>query len=107
MRASVYCRVSTKEKGLEVTLAEVRQALADFPTVWEALTLEERREMLRLLIEELKVFKPHAELKLVFLDPVRIALDFVRTKGEWSRRQRALQERPLDAPIDGEWRAEA
>jgi site-specific DNA recombinase len=64
------------EQTLEVTLAEVRKALKDFSAVWEALTLEERRETLRLLIEHLKVYKEHAELKLLFLDPISFSTDF-------------------------------
>lgn len=63
-----------EDETLAVTLAEVRSMLADFPSLWQALTLEERREALRLLIEELKVFKTHAELKLLFLEPVEIPL---------------------------------
>lgn len=66
------------EEALEVTLAEVQRMLKDFPAVWEALTLEERRETLRLLIESLKVYRTYAELKLLFLDPVQIPLDFRR-----------------------------
>src|SRR5262245_62304478 len=38
-----------EEQTLEVTLAEVQRALGSFPAVWETLTLEERRETLRLL----------------------------------------------------------
>src|SRR5205807_8447346 len=64
------------EQRLEVTLAEVRKALDSFPEVWETLTLEERREMLRLLIEYLKVYPTYAELKLVFLEPMQISTDF-------------------------------
>jgi hypothetical protein len=66
------------EETWEVTLAEVRRMVKDFPAVWEALTLEERRETLRLLVESLKVYRTHAELKLLFLDPVQIPLDFRR-----------------------------
>jgi site-specific DNA recombinase len=65
-----------QEEHLEVTLAEIRSVLADFPIVWEALTLEERRETLRLLVEHLTVYKTHAELKILFLYPVVIPLDF-------------------------------
>lgn len=64
------------EQTLEVTLAEIRKALDSFPEVWETLTLEERREMLRLLVEYLKVYPTYAELKLVFLGPMQISTDF-------------------------------
>lgn len=63
-----------EEEALEVTLAEVRKMLTDFPTVWEALELEERREVLRLLIEHLKVYSTHAELKILFLTPITVPL---------------------------------
>jgi site-specific DNA recombinase len=76
------------EQSLEVSLAEVRTALDSFPDVWETLTLEERREMLRLLIESLKVYKTHAELKLVFLEPMQFSTDFSR--GKRPRRPTAL-----------------
>jgi len=75
-----------EEESLEVTLAEVRSVLADFPTLWEALTLEERRETLRLLIEQLAVYKTHAELKLLFVDPIPIPLDFRSNRVTSSKR---------------------
>jgi hypothetical protein len=43
---------------------------------------EEKQEMLRLLVEYLKVSKERAELKLLFLDPVEINLDFSRRQKE-------------------------
>src|SRR5262249_52277053 len=80
------------EQTLEGTLAEGRAALNAFPAVWEALTLEERREMLRLLIEHLKVYSTHAELKLLFLDPIVFSTDFRHGK-----RPRAKSARPQGA----------
>jgi site-specific DNA recombinase len=62
------------EENLEVSLAEVKKTLLDFPKVWDALEPEERREVLRSLVEELKVFKDRAELKLLFLDPIEVLL---------------------------------
>lgn len=55
-----------------MTLTEVKSAMKDFPRIWQELELEERRELLRLLIEELNVFKTHVELKLLFLDPITV-----------------------------------
>ena len=54
--------------------------MADFPALWESLEQEERREVLRLLVEELKVYKTHAEMKLLFLDPVQFPLVGKTTK---------------------------
>lgn len=79
-RLSLLERELGEEQSVAVTLAEVRSMLADFPVVWEALGHEERRESLRLLVEHLKVYKTHAELKLLFLDPVEIPLDFRHTR---------------------------
>jgi site-specific DNA recombinase len=66
---------------IELTLSEVRKVLQEFPTVWEALEHEERREMLRLLIEELRVYKTHIELKLLFLDSVEVLFGTGTKKG--------------------------
>lgn len=45
----------SQAETLEVTFAEIRQVLQDFPVVWDALEHEERQEMLRLLIEHLNL----------------------------------------------------
>ncbi|MEO6907025.1 MAG: recombinase family protein, partial [Abditibacteriaceae bacterium] len=70
----------SQEENLEVSLAEVQSVLKDFPKMWQGLELEERREVLRLLIEELKVSATHAELKLLFLEPVIISLTAKKAK---------------------------
>ena len=59
---------------MEISLAEVKRTLSDFPKLWGSLEHEERREVLRLLIESLKVHKAYAELKLLFLDPITVPL---------------------------------
>jgi site-specific DNA recombinase len=74
-KLSVIDAELAQEESLEVSLAEVQTVLKDFPKMWDELELEERREVLRLLIEELKVNKTHAELKLLFLSPVTIPLN--------------------------------
>lgn len=56
--------------------------LQDFPTIWDVLEHEEKQEMLRLLVEHLKVSKERAELKLLFLDPREINLNFMRPQKE-------------------------
>jgi hypothetical protein len=45
-----------EQAAVEVTLAEVKRVLIEFPRVWEALEFEGKREILRLLIEHLHVF---------------------------------------------------
>jgi hypothetical protein len=52
--------------------------LRDFGTVWDHLTLDEQREMLRALIEELNVWKDRAELKLVLMPAVGIDVQFAQ-----------------------------
>jgi len=78
-RLSIVDAELAQEESLEVSLAEVQSVLKDFPKMWQELELEERREVLRLLIEELKVNKTYAELKLLFLEPVIISLDASRS----------------------------
>jgi len=63
-----------EEEAVGVTLAEVKRALKDFPKVWDALALEEKREMLRLLVERLDVGKTTADLKLLFIDPLKVPM---------------------------------
>jgi len=65
-------------EGVEIELEVVRQMLKDFDTTWEHLTLDEQREMLRALIEELNVWKERAVLKLVVMPPVEVDLRLVR-----------------------------
>jgi uncharacterized coiled-coil protein SlyX len=67
-----------EQEGTEVSLDEVRGMLRDFGTVWDHLTLDEQREMLRALIEELNVWKDRAELRLVLMPPVEVDLRFGR-----------------------------
>ena len=71
--AEIDGRVGEAE-AIRYTLAEVSRVLVDFPQVWQASTQDERREMLRLMVEDLRVHPQHAELKLVLLDPVRLEL---------------------------------
>jgi hypothetical protein len=56
------------------------------------MTLDEQREMLRALVEDLRVWKQRAELKLLFLPPMEIPVVFRRgpaPKEAGSRKQRA------------------
>jgi site-specific DNA recombinase len=71
-------RELAEHEDIEVSLAEAQAILRDFPRIWAALEHEERRETLRLLIEYMRVYQSHAELKLLFLDPIRIPLQFKR-----------------------------
>jgi len=68
------------EERLELSLAEVKKTLQDFPQVWDALEHEERREVLRLLVESLHIFKDRAELKLLFMEPMNIPLKVYHRK---------------------------
>jgi len=56
----------------------VKEALRDFPRVWENLEDEEKRELLRLLVERVTVKgkgrKKQVELKLHFMDTMRTAI---------------------------------
>jgi len=52
----------------------VRAVLSDFDRLWEAATLEEKQEMVRLLVERLEVFRDAVVLKLKFRPEERIPL---------------------------------
>lgn len=72
--------VAAEEENLEVTVAEVEQVLADFGRTWEGLSGDERREVLRSLVEYLKVYPDHAELKLIFRPATRLDLSFAPSR---------------------------
>ena len=49
--------------------------LADFAGTWEDMTIDEQRECLRALVEHLRVYEDHLELKLVFTPEVTLPLE--------------------------------
>jgi site-specific DNA recombinase len=63
------------QSSVEDELARVKDALRDFPRVWENLEDEEKRELLRLLVERVTVRgkgrKKQVELRLYFMEPIR------------------------------------
>jgi len=63
---------------LELLVAEVESTLLTFAAVWEALTVDEQRELLRSLVEYLDVYPDHMELKLLFTPPVELSLELRR-----------------------------
>jgi site-specific DNA recombinase len=65
-------------EDLALTMEEVEHALDDFMGVWDILSPEERREMMRAIIEQLRVYPEHAELKLLCLPEVRLDLKLKR-----------------------------
>ena len=67
-----------KAESIEVGIEQVRVALQDFDRVWDAMTIDEQREMIRSLVEYLKVWKERAELKLLFMPPIEISVKFKR-----------------------------
>jgi site-specific DNA recombinase len=71
---------ATAGENIEVTLAEVEQVLEDFSQTWEGMPVDERREVMRSLVEYLKVYSDHAELKLVFQPEVGLDLSFGRSR---------------------------
>lgn len=78
----------------ELTLGEVSRALERFPELWEALSGEERRELLRSLVESLTLTPEALTVKLLFLPEVGIPL------AAGSRRTRS-DSRHLLAPSTG------
>lgn len=63
---------------LELLVAEVEQTLLNFNSIWETLTVDEQRELLRSLVETLDVYHGEMELKLLFTPAVTLSLDFPR-----------------------------
>lgn len=63
-----------QNENVEVSLEVAREALREFPKVWDQLEIQERREFLRNLIERLEVYADKAVLKLMFLPEVTIAI---------------------------------
>ena len=69
-------------ESVEVGLQEVREMLSSFDAVWSELTLDEQRELLRSLVDELSVSREKAELKLLLMPPVEISLEFKRGRSK-------------------------
>jgi hypothetical protein len=63
---------------LELLVAEGESTLLTFGATWEALTVDEQRELLRSLVEYLDVYPGQMEPKLVFAPPATLSLDFQR-----------------------------
>lgn len=61
-------------ESVEVSLEAARDALKRFSQVWESLEIQEKRELLRNLVERLEVHEDKLVLKLVFLPEVAVAL---------------------------------
>jgi len=55
-------------ENVEVSFEAARKALQGFPRMWDALEIEERRELVRLLVEKLEVHRDHLVVKVAFLD---------------------------------------
>lgn len=68
-------RTLGEQSSVEGELARVKDTLRDFPSVWENLEDEEKRELLRLLVERVTVKgkgrKKRVELKLYFMGTIR------------------------------------
>jgi site-specific DNA recombinase len=75
-RVAAIDREIGSEGELNVTLEQVRTTLGKFTETWDCLTVDEQREVLRLLVESLTVSKSSATLKLLFHDPIEFSVDF-------------------------------
>jgi site-specific DNA recombinase len=61
-------------ENIEFSFEAARKALQEFPQIWDALEMEDKRELVRLLVEKLEVYKDHLIVKLAFLDEINISL---------------------------------
>ncbi len=62
----------------DVEFEKVREALSKFPALWEEATLEERKELMGLLIEKLVVAPTKVTVKVRFLEESTIRIKFGR-----------------------------
>ncbi len=58
----------------EVEFERVKEVLDQFPSLWEEATLEERKELMRLLIEKMEASPTEAALKLRFNEETEIPI---------------------------------
>ncbi|HEY3414315.1 MAG TPA: recombinase family protein [Armatimonadota bacterium] len=72
------------EERLEIDLAEVDAVWRDLPVAWEHLEFEQKREILRLLIEKVLVYPDRVELQPYHLPPRR--LETRRSRREFIRK---------------------
>ncbi len=84
--AEVNLKLSEGER-LEVSLAQVQEALRDVPAVWDSLEFEEKREIVKLLVERVEVHPDHVELHFHHL-PVQ-ELKTRRSGRQYQRRCKA------------------
>ncbi|MHB9038929.1 MAG: recombinase family protein, partial [Armatimonadota bacterium] len=61
-------------ENVEISFEAARKALQEFPQVWDILEIEEKRELVRLLVEKLEVHKDHLLVKIAFLEEQRLPL---------------------------------
>jgi site-specific DNA recombinase len=61
-------------EDVEVSFEAAKAALSQFPTVWANLEMEERRDLVRSLVEKLGVHRERAVLKLLFLPEMSVAI---------------------------------
>jgi len=87
---------AAREESLEIEIEQVHQALHEFGGTWGQLTFDEQRELLRSLIEHLRVWRDRAELKLLFMPPTTISLQLKRgpAKGTPRRSRKASPTTP-------------
>ena len=61
-----------RNEEVEINMEAARQVLSSFDQVWKSLDIQERREMLRHLLDNLVVYPDHMEMKLVFMSLVTV-----------------------------------
>ncbi len=62
----------------EVEIEQVKEALEEFPSLWEEATLEERKELMGLLIEKLEVAPAELTVRVRFLEEANIPIKLGR-----------------------------
>jgi len=63
-----------QREELQMNLESAREALRDFPLVWGNLEIQEKRELLRHLLDQLIVYPDRMVMRLMLAPPVEVTL---------------------------------
>lgn len=62
-----------QREELQLNLESAKQALRDFPLVWGNLEIQEKRELLRHLLDQLIIYPDHMVMRLMLIPPVEVS----------------------------------
>jgi site-specific DNA recombinase len=62
-----------QREELQLNLESAKEALRDFPLVWENLEIQEKRELLRQLLDQLVIYPDRMVMRLLLMPPIEIS----------------------------------